>query len=83
MAEVGIQVGSSVVRGRSHLRSFSFGIVHVILTLHTSIKLGVVVNHQHDLPFEDIVVHQPAADTRYALVVLHLLELARQESCRS
>ena len=49
---------------------------------HTSIEFCVVVNHQHDLPLEHVVFHQTAAYSGYALVVLHLLELASQQPCR-
>jgi len=49
----------------------------------TSVELCVVVDHQHHLPLEHIVVHQTAAYARYTLVVLHLLELASQQPrCR-
>ena len=41
----------------------------------TSVELCVVVNHEHDFPLEYIVVDESTADARYALVVLHLLEL--------
>lgn len=35
-----------------------------------------VGQHEHDLPFEDIVIDQAAADAGNVLVALHLLELA-------
>jgi hypothetical protein len=42
----------------------------------TSVIFTVIINHQHDLPLEDIVVFEAAADARYVLVGLHLLQLA-------
>jgi hypothetical protein len=51
--------------------------------LCTSVELCVVINHKHHLPLKHVAVHQAAAYARYALVVLHLLELARQQACRS
>lgn len=47
----------------------------------TAIVPAVIRDHEHDLPLEDVVVHQPATDARYVLVTLHLLELAAQEPC--
>jgi hypothetical protein len=49
----------------------------------TSVELCVIIDHKHHLPLKHIAVHQATAYARYALVVLHLLELARQQSCRS
>jgi hypothetical protein len=47
----------------------------------TSIKLGIVINHKHDFPLKHVVVHKPATYPRYALVVLHLFELAGEQAC--
>jgi hypothetical protein len=38
----------------------------------TSIVFTVIIDHQHDLPLEDIVVFEPAANAGYVFVGLHL-----------
>lgn len=47
--------------------------------VHTTIVFAVVTNHQHHLPLEDIVVHQPAGNSREVLCRLHVLELSCEE----
>lgn len=48
----------------------------------TSIQLDIIRDHQHNLPLEDVVVRQPAADAGDVLVALHLLQLAGEHpSC--
>lgn len=50
----------------------------------TSIISTLVVYHQHDLPLEDAVSNQTAADAWNVLIALHLFELAAQQaSCRT
>lgn len=46
----------------------------------STVVLCFVVDHEHDFPLEDVGVDQPAGDAGYALVVLHLLELAGKEA---
>jgi hypothetical protein len=83
-AAVDTRLGRSGALERSHLwfrqSAMSAGLLQ---SLCTSVELCVVVNHEHHLPLEDIAVHQATAYAGYALVVLHLLELARQQSGRS
>ena len=57
------------------------GIGVKLLILYTSVELGVVIDHEHDLPFKHVVVHDSTAYARYVLVILHLLELARKKAC--
>ena len=42
----------------------------------TTVIFAVVINHEHDLPFEDIVIDEPTRDARKIFRLLHLLELA-------
>lgn len=42
----------------------------------TTVESTVIVDHEHDLPFHDVVVHQAAAYAWDVLVCLHLLQLA-------
>ena len=45
----------------------------------TTVVFTVIGNHEHDLPLEDVIANQSAADARYVFVALHLLELPTQE----
>jgi len=47
----------------------------------TAVEFAVVTDHEHDLPFKDVIVHKPTADSRNVLVVLHLFELAGKQAC--
>lgn len=47
---------------------------------HTAIIFAVVGDHEHDFPFHDVVVHEPAAYARDIFVGLHLFELAAEEA---
>ena len=72
-------MGRRVGHGRSHL-------VHNILSAgsahrqrsrdRTTIESAFVVDHEHDFPFEDIRICDPARYARYVLIGLHLPELA-------
>jgi len=42
----------------------------------TTIESAFVVDHEHDFPFEDIRICDPARYARYVLIGLHLPELA-------
>lgn len=53
----------------------------VVQRFLTAIVPAIIRDHEHDLPFEDVVVHQPATDARYVFVALHLFELTAQEPC--
>lgn len=46
----------------------------------TAVVLGLVVDHEHDFPLEDVGVDEAAGDAGDGLVVLHLLELAGEEA---
>lgn len=48
----------------------------------TSVELALVVDHEHDLPVEDVVVDEAHADAGDVGVLLHLLELAAKEPRR-
>ena len=43
---------------------------------------ALIIKHEHDLPFKDVAVDQPATDAGNVLVGLHLLKLPAQEDCR-
>ena len=45
----------------------------------TTIELAVIRDHEHDLPFEDVVPNQAATYAGDIFVALHLLQLAAQE----
>ena len=47
----------------------------------TTIVSAVVRYHEHDLPLEDVAVHQPTAYAGNIFVALHLFELAAQKPC--
>lgn len=49
---------------------------------HTSIQPTIIRNHQHHIPLENIIIHQPAANPWIVLVALHLLQLSREQACR-
>lgn len=50
---------------------------------HTAIIFAVVVEHEDNLPLEDVIVDQAAADSRDIFVGLHLLQLpAEQDGSR-
>jgi hypothetical protein len=51
------------------------------MTERTSVVFYVIVDHQHDFPLKHIVVHKPAADTRYIFVIAHLLKLPGELVC--
>jgi hypothetical protein len=83
-AAVGTRWGRSGALERSRLRVGQSAVPTGLVALTcTSIELCIVVNHEHHLPLKDIAVDQAAAYAGYALVILHLLELARQQPCRS
>lgn len=45
-------------------------------TVHTSVELDFVVDHEHHLPLEYVAVcYQATGDSWYVFVVLHLFEL--------
>jgi hypothetical protein len=74
---VDIRKEKLIVLGRSHLRE---GVSACILKsfwyeIRTSIKLALVVNHEHHLPFKYIVVIQAAGDARDVFISLHLFKL--------
>lgn len=46
----------------------------------TSVEFAVIRDDKHDLPLEDVVIHQSTTYPRYILVGLHLFELAGQEA---
>ncbi len=48
----------------------------------TSVVFAIVGDHEHHFPFEDVVVHQPAADAGYVFVRLHVLELPAEQPRR-
>lgn len=49
---------------------------------YTAIVFAVIANHEHHLPLEDVVVHQPARDTREIFCCLHVFQLSsEQASC--
>lgn len=45
----------------------------------TTVVFAVIGDHEHDLPFEDVVANKTAAYAGDVFVGLHLLELAAQE----
>lgn len=45
----------------------------------TTVVFAVIGDHEHDLPFEDVVADKTAAYAGDVFVGLHLLELAAQE----
>ena len=46
----------------------------------TSIESAVIRNHEHDLPFHDIIINEAAAYAWNVFVGLHLLELAAKKA---
>jgi hypothetical protein len=67
-----IRLGRSGVRGRIPLCPVSHLDPAKGIVRHASIEFCVVIDHEHDFPLKDIVVHQSTADPWYVLVVLHL-----------
>ena len=49
------------------------------LAARTAVVFAVVGNHKHDLPFENVIPNETAADAGDVLVALHELELATQK----
>lgn len=47
--------------------------------MRTAVVFAVVRDHEHDLPFHDIIIDKTAAYPRDVLVGLHLFELPAQE----
>ena len=61
------------MRGRILLCPVSYRDPTRSIVKHASIEFCVVIDHKHDFPLKNIVVHQSTADAWYVLVVLHLL----------
>lgn len=38
----------------------------------TTVVFAIIIDHEHNLPFKDIVIDQSTADSRHVLVRLHL-----------
>lgn len=50
--------------------------------ISSTVVFAVVADHQHDFPFENVVVvYETAGDSGDVLVGLHLFELLAQEGC--
>ena len=48
--------------------------------MHTTIEATIIRDHEHDLPLQHVIVHQPTAYAWDILVTLHLLELPTQKA---
>lgn len=49
----------------------------------TTVVFAIVVDHEHDLPLEGVVIDQSTRNAREILRFLHFLELAEQKPCCS
>jgi hypothetical protein len=47
---------------------------------HTTIIFAVITNHEHNLPFKDIVIHQSARYSGEILRGLHVLQLSCEKA---
>lgn len=77
--DVGVEDGGLEAHLRRHERVFS-GESQAGAEEAAAVEFGVVVDHEHDFPLEDVVIDETAGYAGYVLVVLHLLELAGEEA---